>query len=92
MGNTDPFLVLTSVKILKEICQVNDDKIVYGLQLFTDVDEQVAVDYWMRLLNIKRSRILPTVNSINSGKIGSYKTKNEHGVITVYVNNMKLRN
>lgn len=92
VGNTDPGLILTFVKFLKVICQVDEDKIVYGLQLFSDIDEQKALDYWMLKLKVPRSRIMPTVNRIISGKIGSYKSKNLFGVITVYVNNVKLRN
>lgn len=92
VGNTDPGLILTFVKFLRDICGVNEEKIVYGLQLFTDVDEKAALNYWMSKLNVQRSQIMPTISRISSGRIGSYKSKNQYGVITVYVNNVKLRN
>ncbi len=92
VGNTDPGLILTFVKFLKEICRVQENKITYGLQLFTDIDELTALNYWMSKLNIQRSQIMPTVNRINSGRIGSYQSKNVYGVITVCVHNVKLRN
>ena len=45
----------------------------------------------MKELNISRNQILPTISRIQSGKIGTYKSKNHFGVMTVQVNNMKLR-
>jgi hypothetical protein len=91
VGNTDPELLRVFVLFLRKICGVHEHKIRYGLQLFTDVEEQVALNFWQEQLGIDRSKIMPTVNRIVSGKIGTYKTKNEYGVITVYVNNRKLR-
>ena len=35
---------------------------------------------------------MPTVTKTISGKIGTYKMKNQYGVITLYVFNVKLRN
>lgn len=91
LGNTDPLLIQTFVQFLVEICGVSKESIRYGLQLFTDVDEQVALDFWQNHLNITRKSIMPTVNRIKSGKIGTYKVKNQFGVITVYVFNKRLR-
>ncbi len=91
VGNTDPGLVLTYVKFLKEICQLQPEKIRYGLQVFTDVDENEAVNFWIEKLSITRQQIMPTISRINSGKMGTYKIKNRYGVMTVYVFNKKLR-
>lgn len=91
VGNTDARLILVFVKFLVEICSIDSQRIRYGLQLFTDIDESRALDYWKKELNITRNQIMPTVNRIISGKIGTYKTKNQFGVMTVYVFNKKLR-
>ena len=91
VGNTDPLLVKTFVMFLKEICGVKEDKIRYSLQVFTDVSTHKALKFWQSELGITRNQITPTVTRTQSGKIGTYKTKNQHGVITVYVFNKKLR-
>jgi hypothetical protein len=91
VGNTDPQLLKTFISFLVQICGVDNDRIRYGLQLFSDVDESVALSFWQRELSISRNQIMPTVNRIESGKIGTYRTKNMFGVMTVYVFNKKLR-
>lgn len=92
VGNTDPGIIQTFVKFLVSICGVKYEKIRYGLQVFSDVEESDALSYWQNRLNISRDQIMPTVNRIKSGKIGTYKHKNQFGVMTVYVYNTKLRN
>jgi len=92
VGNTDPELIQTFTKFLRSICRVREDKIRFGLQLFSDIDENVAIQFWIDKLKIKRKQILPTVSRIQSGKIGTYKNKSNYGVMTVQVNNKKLRN
>lgn len=92
VGNTDPQLMTTFIEFLVMICGVKRDEIRYSLQLFTDIDEKDALNFWLNELNIKKSQIMPTINRVNSGKIGTYKVKNQHGVLTLYVFNMRLRN
>ena len=91
VGNTDATLIKVFIRFLTDICGVNRKKIRYGLQLFTDVDELEAVNFWIERLNITRNQIMPTISRIKSGKIGTYKVKNQFGVMTVYVFNRKLR-
>jgi hypothetical protein len=91
VGNTDPKLLGVFIDFLVHICGVNPSKIRYGLQLFTDVEERDALNFWQDELSITRNQIMPTVSRIESGKIGTYKTKNQFGVMTVYVFNKKLR-
>jgi hypothetical protein len=91
MGNTDVKLVKSFILFLHKVCGVTYSKMRYSLQLFSDVDETTALEYWQKQLNITRNQIMPTVNRIKSGKIGTYKIKNKYGVMTVYVFNRKLR-
>jgi hypothetical protein len=91
VGNTDPKLIYIFTRFLREICCVREDKIRFGIQLFSDVNEEEAVQFWMNNLNITKKQILPTISRIQSGKIGTYKSKNIYGVMTVQVNNRKLR-
>lgn len=92
LGNTDPGIITTFTKFLVEICGVPREAIRYSLQIFTDIDEKEALNYWIYTLSINKKQIMPTVTKTISGKIGTYKMKNQYGVITLYVFNVKLRN
>ncbi len=92
MGNSDPGLVNTFINFLVTICGVERKSIRYSLQLFTDVSKNKALNFWINELKIEKSQIMPTVNRVISGKIGTYRTKSQYGVITLYVFNVKLRN
>lgn len=91
VGNTDANLLKVFIRFLVEICGVKYEKIRYGLQIFTDIEESEALEFWQKELNIDRNQIMPTISRVKSGKIGTYKTKNQYGVMTVYVFNRKLR-
>lgn len=55
LGNTDPDLLLKFIEFLIEICGVDSNDIRYGLQLFMDIDEEEAIQFWLGKLDAKRS-------------------------------------
>ena len=63
----------------------------FGLQLFTDIDEKKALDYWVGKLKVRKNQFYKVTVTM-SGSIGTYRKKSEYGVVTVYYNNTKLRN
>lgn len=91
VGNTDSDLLKSFIRFLKEICQVEDYKISFGLQVFNDSDPDKALRYWMEEFQVPRSRFHSTVSLIPPQGKGNYKRKSEYGVVTVYVHNIKLR-
>lgn len=91
LGNTDPSLIVAFVKFLKEICGINPNDIRYGLQLFSEADEQQSLDYWMSMLNCRRESFHKTVSRIPPQGKGTYKRKNVHGVLQVYVSNKRFK-
>lgn len=90
LGNTDPDLTLTFIRFLNELCGVPKDRLRFGLQLFTDCDQQEAMDFWVKKLGVNPSQFYKITVTI-SGSIGTYRKKNKYGVVTVYFNNKKLR-
>jgi hypothetical protein len=90
VGNTDSDLIKTYVKFLREFCKVDESRIRFGLQLFNDSDPEDAIAYWLKQLNVPRSQFMDKISSIPVQGIGTYKKKNKYGVVTVYVNNIKL--
>ncbi len=91
LGNTDPRLIKKFVRFLTEILGVENNRIRFGLQVFSDMDPLVVKKYWMNLLNISENQMLPSVVVTQSGKIGSYRKKSLYGVLTIYCSNTKLR-
>lgn len=90
LGNTDPKLLLTFIEFLIKICEVDESKLKFGLQIFTDIDPEVALNFWVDQLKVDASKFYKTTTTI-SGSIGTYKNKNRYGVVTIYFNNKKLR-
>lgn len=90
LGNTDPALINMFVKFLVELCGVPKHRLRFGLQIFTDTDPEAALNFWIEQLGVEASQFMKIIVTI-SGSIGTYRTKSEHGVITVYFHNKKLR-
>lgn len=90
LGNTDPELLKMFMSFLILIFQVDKDALRFGLQVFTDIDTEEALEYWTRKLDVSREQFYkPTVTI--SGSIGTYRVKSKYGVVTLHFNNKKLR-
>jgi hypothetical protein len=90
LGNTDPELLRTFISFLVEICGVEKNKLKFGLQIFTDISPEEALDYWLQTLELNKSQFYKIHITI-SGSIGTYKRKSKYGVVTIYFHNKKLR-
>ena len=90
LGNTDPYLVKAFLVFLREIYDIDNSKLRFALQIFTDMDQKKEEKFWREFLNIDAKQFYKTINT-RSGSIGTYRTKSEHGVLTLYFGNKKLR-
>ena len=90
LGNTDPNLINTFIKFLAEIFSVKKEDLVFGLQIFTDIDTNEAIDYWIKKLGIKRDQLYKPIIT-KSGSLGTYRKKSQFGVIMLNYHNRKLR-
>lgn len=52
LGNTDPELINTFIRFLVELCGVDKYRLRFGLQIFTDIQPQKALDYWTREIGV----------------------------------------
>jgi len=91
LGNTDPNLIKKFIEFLIKFFSIKRKDLSFGLQLFSDVDVDVAMDFWVKMLKINKSQIGKPVITI-SGSLGNYKKKNQCGVLTVMYHNKKLKN
>ena len=89
LGNSDPGVIKIFIKFLVDCYSVDKQRLRFGLQLFSDCDQQKALAYWVRYLGVEVSQFYRITVTI-SGSIGTYRHKNKYGVVTVYFNNKKL--
>ncbi len=90
LGNTDPRLIKKFIQFLTNIYQIDKRKLHFGLQIFSDMNADVALDFWTSALKISRKQFYKVIVTPYRG-VGNYRQKTKHGVLTVYFNNRKLR-
>lgn len=90
LGNTDPHLVRWFVDFLIRIYHVPRAKFRFGLQVFSDMSPNAALNFWVTTLGFPRSHFGKVIIT-PARSIGTYREKTKHGVLTVYVSNKKLR-
>lgn len=90
LGNTDPYLVKYFLLFLKNLYCIREDKLRFGLQIFSDTSPKEALRFWASFLNVSTNRFGKVIMTPSRG-VGTYKEKNKYGVLTVYFSNKKLR-
>ena len=91
LGNTDPELITTFLRFLIEICGVKREKIRFGLQIFSDMEPQEVLNFWVDRTGFPKSYFQKTIVVTPARSIGTYREKTRHGVLTVHFHNYKLR-
>lgn len=91
LGNTDPALIIQFIDFLEKMYSVDRSILRFGLQIFSDINEKEALDFWTKRLNVDENQFYKVTVS-RSVSQGTYKKRNKYGVVTVYLNNTKLRN
>lgn len=90
LGNTDAGVIRTFIRFLTDICGIDTNKLRYSLQIFSEVNPQDALNYWISELNVDSSKFTKVIVT-PARSIGTYKNKNVNGVLTVNFHNRKLR-
>ncbi len=90
LGNTDPDLLRYFLDFLYHTFQIDKSRLRFGLQIFTDIDPDIAQRYWCRKLNIPMNKFQKIIVT-KSIKKGTYTKKSKYGVLTIYFSNTKTR-
>ena len=90
LGNTDPELIKKFIEFLTVFLNIKKSNLKFGLQIFSDIKTEIALNFWANKLKINKSQFYKTIIT-KSGSIGSYRKKSEFGVLTVMYHNKKLR-
>ena len=91
LGNTDPRLIRKFIEFLIFFYGIDKKRLRFGLQIFGDMNTKSPIRFWMRALNVPRSQFHKKIIVTPHHGIGDYRKKTEHGVVTIYFNNRKLR-
>ncbi len=90
LGNTDPDLIKLFLQFLTEMYQIDTLKLSFGIQIFSDVSKAESRKFWQKKLQFPGTSFRKVIIT-KSNKKGSYRHKNQYGVLTVYFHNTKLR-
>ncbi|NIR49424.1 hypothetical protein GWO43_13020, partial [candidate division KSB1 bacterium] len=90
LGNTDPKLIKKFIEFLKVAYCVDVKRLKFGLQVFSDMSPRHAQTFWEKELGISSNQFQKVVVTPARG-VGNYRNKTQYGVLTVYLNNKKLR-
>lgn len=90
LGNTDPYLIALFIKWLIKFFKIKKTTIKFSLQIFSDINPRVALKFWIKALEVSPKQFLKTIVT-KSYKPGTYRKKNQTGVVTIYFHNIKLR-
>jgi hypothetical protein len=91
LSNTDPNLIKAFIRFLVDFGGIKKNDLKFGLQVFSDVSPEKALEYWYQKLKVKKSQFQKVIVTPSRGK-GTYRRKLKYGVLTVHYNNKKLRN
>ena len=91
LGNTDPRMIRKFIEFLIVFYGIDKRRLRFGLQIFGDMNEEAVIHFWKRALNIPRGQFHKKIIVTPHRGVGNYRKKTEHGVVTLYFNNRKLR-
>jgi hypothetical protein len=90
LGNTDPDLIRVFLFFLRKFYNINNSRLRFAIQIFTDMDQKKEEKFWQKILGVNAKQFYKTIIT-HSGSIGTYREKSKHGVLTIYFGNKKLR-
>lgn len=91
LGNSDPLLIKTFIIFLNHVYGVDKKDLKFGLQIFSSMNKNKSLAYWTKCLCVNKDQFYKVIVT-PSKKRGTYRVRNIEGVVTVYFNNVKLRN
>ena len=90
LGNSDPKLILTFISFLETFFNINRNDMRFGLQIFNTINVGKAIKFWTKELKISQKQMMKVIVTPKRNE-GTYKRKIEHGVMTLYFHNRKMR-
>lgn len=90
LGNADPKLIIYFILFLESFFKISRKDMRFGVQVFNIMDSADVLAFWSKKLKVPKQHFMKVVVTEKRGN-GTYRRKIEHGVLTVYYNNKKMR-
>ena len=87
--NANPKFIKFSLKWLREICQVPEEKLRLHLRIHKDVDKEKVENYWSQITRIPKIRFFKTTIKMSNSK-GTRHNKLSNGIASIIVCDTKL--
>ncbi len=91
VANSEPKIIKIFMNFLVKICGVKARDISFYLMIFNNADPQKARKTWIKELGIKPTQIRGKNTILKPRGKGTYRHKQNNGVIILQYNNKKLR-
>ena len=91
LGNSDPDLIKVFMIFLSNIYGVQKSQLKFGLQIFSNMDKDLCLKYWCQKLGVSKEQFYKIIVTPSTKK-GTYNFRKIEGVVTIYFNNIRLRN
>ncbi len=85
ISNSDPIVIVTIIKWLKEICNLSDENITIRIHIYPDNDEIEAIKYWKSVTGISYNNFRKTIIDTRTNKKTSKRGKLPHGTAHISV-------
>jgi hypothetical protein len=90
LGNSDPELIFKFIVFLTTFFSIRKSDLRFGLQIFSDMKPEDALNFWIKKIKVSQNQFYKTIVT-PARLIGNYRVKTQHGVMTVYYNNTKMK-
>ncbi|EKD23557.1 MAG: Resolvase helix-turn-helix protein [uncultured bacterium] len=91
LTNSDPVLVKVFLRFIREICNVDEDRIKASVRMFDHQNEQHVSDYWRGVTGIKKENFCKTYTGISKSSQGKRPyNRLPYGTIQIRVSDTKL--
>ncbi len=64
-SNSDPALIALIMKFFRKVCGVKEDKFIAAMQIYPNISEQQAMDFWSGVTGIPERQFRKTLTSVS---------------------------
>ncbi len=91
LSNSDPKLICLFIRFLKEICEVENEKILAQVRLYQHMNEEVVLKYWQDVTGIPKTQFMKHYYGVSKSSLSKRPyNRLPYGTIQIRVTNTKV--
>jgi len=83
--NSDPEVIRISLRWFREVCGLGDENLILSLNIYPDINEAAAIDYWSKVTGLPKSNFRKTQVDRRNNKSNKLRHKLSFGTIQIRV-------